>query len=88
MTNRYNAMLVWDKDDQIWVAYIPTLNWLSTYGETREEALEQATEAALGYLEAAAKEGIEVPPADSSYSRAGGVRDISTSYQTRTKGYC
>ena len=49
----------------MWVAYIPTLNWLSTYGETREEALEMAREAAIGYVEAATKEGIEVPRSDS-----------------------
>ncbi|MFQ6026398.1 MAG: type II toxin-antitoxin system HicB family antitoxin [Dehalococcoidia bacterium] len=61
MSKRYNVLLSWDNEDQVWVAYVPTLNWLSTFGDTREEALEQAREAALGYLEAADKEGLEVP---------------------------
>ena len=65
VTNRYNALLTWDEDDRVWVAHVPTLNWLSTYGETREEVLERAREAVIGYLEAAAKEGIGVPPGDS-----------------------
>lgn len=37
------------------------LGHLSTYGETRDEALEQTREAVLGYLEAAAKEQLAVP---------------------------
>ena len=65
MSNRYNALLAWDDDDSLWVAYIPTLNWLSTYGETRDEALEKAREAAIGYVEAATKEGIDIPHSDS-----------------------
>jgi predicted RNase H-like HicB family nuclease len=40
---------------------VPALNDPSTYGETREEAIECTREAILGYLEAAAKEGIAVP---------------------------
>ena len=40
------------------------LDHLSPYGETREEALAQTREAILGYLEAAAKEGLPIPPAE------------------------
>ena len=39
------------------MTYVPVLGHLSTYGDTREEALAQTREAILGYLEAAAKEG-------------------------------
>ena len=62
--SRYNVFLERDADDGVWVAYVPTLNWLSTYGETRDEALEQAREAILGYLEAASKEGLDIPRSD------------------------
>ncbi len=65
MTNRFNTLLSWDAEDRLWVAYVPSLNWLSTYGKTKEEAMEQVTDAIIGYLEAAAKEGIEAPPGDS-----------------------
>lgn len=43
------------------MTYVPTLNGLSTFGETREEALANTREAILGYLEAAQKEGIPYP---------------------------
>ena len=61
---RFNVLLVWDADDRVWVAYVPTLGGLSTFGDTRDEALERSREAILGYLEAAAKEGLEVPAGD------------------------
>ena len=44
----------------MWVSYVPALNHLSTYGDTREDALAETTEAIAGYLEAAAKEGINL----------------------------
>jgi predicted RNase H-like HicB family nuclease len=40
---------------------VPALGNLSTYGETREDALAHTREAIVGYLEAAAKEGLAVP---------------------------
>ena len=64
MSTRYNVMLSWDEDQKVWLAYVPTLNWLSTFGGTREEALDQARESTLGYVEAAAREGLEVPEGD------------------------
>jgi predicted RNase H-like HicB family nuclease len=55
---RVKVLLTWDSRDAVWVSYVPELDSLSTYGETREEVLEKTQEAVLGYLEAAAKEGI------------------------------
>jgi len=60
-TRQFQVILEWDADDHVWVTYVPSLDFLSTYGETRDEALEQTREAITGYLEAAAKEGIPVP---------------------------
>jgi predicted RNase H-like HicB family nuclease len=42
---------------------VPPCSWssLSTYGETRDEALEQTREAIVGDLEAANREGLDVP---------------------------
>lgn len=57
----YNVVLEWDPEETVWVAYVPALDFLSTYGETKEEAIENTREAILGYLEAAAKEGLPVP---------------------------
>lgn len=61
---RYGVLIEWDPSAQAWVTFVPSLDSLSTYGETREEALEQTREAILGYLEAAAKEGLAVPDAE------------------------
>jgi len=61
---RFKVLIEWDPEDRVWVTYVPALDHLSTYGETREEALENIREAILGYLEAAAKEGIPVPATD------------------------
>ena len=57
MANRsFQVVLEWDSGDKVWVTYVPALDFLSTFGETREEALANTREAILGYLEAAAKE--------------------------------
>jgi predicted RNase H-like HicB family nuclease len=58
---RFQVEVEWDPDDEVWVTYVPALGHLSTYGDTREEALAQTREAVLGYLEAASKEGLPLP---------------------------
>jgi|DewCreStandDraft_2_1066082.scaffolds.fasta_scaffold108727_1 predicted RNase H-like HicB family nuclease len=60
-TRQFKIVLEWDATDQVWVTYVPALNFLSTFGSTREEAIANTREAILGYLEAAAKESIPVP---------------------------
>jgi predicted RNase H-like HicB family nuclease len=61
---RFAVIIEWDPADEVWVTYVPALGHLSTYGETRDEALEQTREAMLGYLEAAAKERLPLPAED------------------------
>lgn len=65
LTRRFKVLVEWDPEDHVWITYVPSLDHLSTYGATREEALNQTREAILGYLEAAAKEGLAVPSGDS-----------------------
>ncbi len=60
-TQKFTIVLTWDEQEQLWVTYVPGLNWASTYGHTQEEALAMTQEMILGYLEAAEMEGIEVP---------------------------
>jgi predicted RNase H-like HicB family nuclease len=62
-TRRFRVLLECDAAARAWVTLVPSLESLSTYGETREEALDQTREAILGYLEAAAKEGLPIPEA-------------------------
>lgn len=61
ISRRFRVMIEHDADDGAWVVYVPALNWLSTYGDTRDEAVGRAEEAILGYLEAAEKSGMTVP---------------------------
>lgn len=63
-TRRFAVVLEEDADDGVWVTTVPALNGLSTYGDTREEALVQTREAIIGYLEAAEKEHLPLPPQD------------------------
>ena len=63
-TRHFQTLLEWDPDARAWVSYVPALNHLSTFGDTREEALANTREVILGYLEAAQKEGIPVPTED------------------------
>ena len=60
---RFKVILERDTTARAWVTYVPTLG-LSTYGDSRAEALAQTREAILGYMEAASKEGIALPTAD------------------------
>ena len=63
-TRRFKVVLQWDSESQVWVTYVPVLDYLSTFGQTREEALAYTQEAILGYIEAAEKEGLPVPNED------------------------
>ena len=51
----------WDPEDHVWIAQVPTLNNLSTYGETYQEAVDKCREAILGFFEASEKEGLPLP---------------------------
>ena len=57
----FKVLLEFDPDDNVWVTYVPALDNISTFGESREAALENTRELILGYIEAAKKEGLPVP---------------------------
>lgn len=57
----FQVLIERDETAGVWVTHVPALNHLSTYGDTREAALKMTREAIIGYLEAARKEGIQVP---------------------------
>lgn len=61
---RFKVVLEWDAEDAVWVTYVPALNFLSTFADSREEALAQTREAIEGYLETAQMEGIALPASD------------------------
>lgn len=61
-----NYQVIVEPEEGVYVTYVPALDFASTYGSTREEALERTRELIIGYIEAARKEGIaiDVPLAD------------------------
>ena len=65
---QFSVVVEWDSEDEIWVTHVPALDYLSSYGDTREAALESTREAIVGYLEAAAKDGIPLPRSGSEPS--------------------
>ena len=64
--HRFNVLLEWDRHDQVWVTYVPALDHLSTYGDTKEEALQNTQEAIAGFIEAAEKAGLPIIGTDTS----------------------
>ena len=63
-TQRFRILIEHDTAAKSWVTYVPALDNISTFGATREEAIENTRELIQGYYEAAAKEGIAVDPQD------------------------
>lgn len=63
-TRRFKVVLEWDADEAVWVTTVPALNGISTYGDTRDDALAQTRELILGYIEALALEGLPAPGED------------------------
>ncbi|MBI3469929.1 MAG: hypothetical protein HY013_01065 [Candidatus Solibacter usitatus] len=51
----------WDPQEHVWIAQVPALNRISTYGETYQEAVDKCREAMLGFFEASEKEGMPLP---------------------------
>ncbi len=58
--HEFQVLLEWEPTDRVWVTYVPALNFLSDFGETREQALEHTREAILLYLESAAELALPV----------------------------
>ena len=60
MDNKFEVLVTRSASENIWTTHVPALNDLSTFGPTRDIALERTREAIVGYLEAAKLSGIEV----------------------------
>ena len=61
MSTTVTYPIVIEEQDGEFVTYVPALDFASTHGDTRDEALARTHELIVGFLEAAAKEGVEVP---------------------------
>jgi predicted RNase H-like HicB family nuclease len=61
----YKVVLEYDPEEECWVTFVPALEDISTWGKSRDEALENTREAIEGYLEALKQEGLPFPPSRS-----------------------
>ncbi len=59
--DKYNILIEWSNDDNVYVVSVEELPHCMTHGRTREEALAMAKEAIKGHVEALNKEGAFVP---------------------------
>lgn len=59
---KYRIDINWSEEDKCYIANIPELPNCMTHGETIEEAVIMAKEAAQGYLETLKQEGLPIPP--------------------------
>ena len=60
---RYTVVIEWDTEEQVYVATVPALA-IGSYGETREEALDNIKEAAEVTIEGMKATGQPVPRGD------------------------
>jgi predicted RNase H-like HicB family nuclease len=58
---RYEIDICWSEDDDAYVAVVPDLPYCSAWGDTYEEALEQAKVAIEGHLEIRRETGRPIP---------------------------
>lgn len=58
----YKVVLEYDAEEKRWVTFVPSLDDISTWGKSKEEALDNTRVAIAGYLEALKKEGLPLPP--------------------------
>ncbi len=59
--NKYEIIIYWSEEDQVYVAEVPELPGCSAHGETQEAALANAQEAIHLWLDTAKEFGDPIP---------------------------
>lgn len=60
--DRYEIIIYWSEDDQVFIAEVPELPGCMAHGATHEEALAQVKEAMALWIETARRDGQPIPP--------------------------
>jgi len=69
--NRYEVVLYWSDEDQVYVAEVPELSGCLAHGDTREAALHNVEEAMQLWIETAREFGDPIPePASQRLAKA------------------
>ena len=61
MTHRYEIIIYWSNEDQVYVAEVPELPGCMAHGDTHESALANASEAIQLWIDTAHEFGDPVP---------------------------
>jgi len=61
--NKYESIIYWDQEDEIFVVEVPELAGCKAHGTTKREALESAEQAVALWLETVKSQGREIPDA-------------------------
>jgi predicted RNase H-like HicB family nuclease len=61
MSHRYEVIIYWSNEDQVYVAEVPELPGCMAHGETHESALANANEAIQLWMDTAREFGDPVP---------------------------
>jgi predicted RNase H-like HicB family nuclease len=59
--NKYEVIIYWSKEDDVYVAEVPQLAGCAAHGDSQEEALRNAQEAISLWIETAIEFGDPVP---------------------------
>jgi predicted RNase H-like HicB family nuclease len=59
--NRYEIIIYWSREDEVYVAEVPELSGCAAHGATQEEALAQAQQAIRLWIDTAVEFGDPVP---------------------------
>ena len=59
--SKYEVIIFWDKEDEIFVAEVPELPGCIAHGSSKAEAIQNAEEAISLWLKTAKDDGIAVP---------------------------
>ena len=59
--SKYEVILYWDKDDEIFVAEVPELPGCMAHGSTKSDAIQAAEDAISLWIKTANEDGITIP---------------------------
>lgn len=59
--SKYEVILYWDKDDEIFVAEVPELSGCMAHGSNKNNAIQAAEKAISLWLKTANEDGIPIP---------------------------
>ena len=58
----FKVILEWDSESEVWVTFVPELGGISTFGETKQEAIAMTEDMIKGHVEAFGSEPSEPSP--------------------------